>query len=198
MIKLFVALNFSNQSVLSRKITGFRKRFDPKYNRYSFAHMAMMAPFETEADQVLNLAETLKEELDTFYYGNNEMPKLGFTGMGVFNHKKKTILYLNPHYGVDLEYCSEIMLDICKDFFPHQYKYKANKTQFLPLGYFQNVMELEPVMEQAKIEFTNFSQIPVASISLYALKNGVWSHIEKLIEFEDNDERFLQLHQPSL
>ena len=66
MLKLFVGFDFGNDSLLARKITGFRKRFDPKYKSYSFAHMAMMAPFVSLDHQAKDLAETLKEELETF------------------------------------------------------------------------------------------------------------------------------------
>ena len=135
MSKLFVGFNFCPKGLLSRKITGFRKRFDPKYNQYSFPHMAMLAPFETDDHLIQNLIETLKEELETFYYGNTESPKLGLTGLGVYKHKKRNILYLNPHFDTDLEYCSEIVMDICKDHFNPHVKYKKNSKQFLPLGY---------------------------------------------------------------
>lgn len=198
MAKLFVGFNFSSESILSRKITGFRQRFDPKFNQYSFPHMAMHAPFDVEERLIENLVETLKEELETFYYGNDETPKLGFTGLGVHNHKKKNILYLNPLFDTNLEYCSEIVMDISKDHFSPQYKYKQNTKQFLPLGYFNNESELNIVMDQARMEFTNFSELPISNISLYQKKFGIWTRVEKLIAFEQTDSRFLQLNHISV
>lgn len=198
MSKLFVGLNFSSESILSRKITGFKKRFDPKFNHYSFSHMAMQAPFDVQDHLVDNLVETLKEELDTFYYGAEETPKLGITGLGVYNHKKKNILYLNPLFDTNLEYCSEIVMDICKDHFSPQYKYKENTRQFLPLGYFQNELELNIVMEQAQMEFTNFAELPICQISLYQKKFGIWTIVETLISFDETESRFLQLNHISV
>lgn len=198
MSKLFVGLNFCPKSLLSRKITGFRKRFDPKYDQYSFPHMAMLAPFETSDNLLESLVETLKEELETFYYGSNEAPKLGFTGLGVYKHKKKNILYLNPHFDTNLEYCSEIVMDICKDHFNPQVKYKENTKQFLPLGYFQDESSLKTVMDQAQMEFTNFAELPICHIALYQKKYGVWTKVETLISFEASNVRFLQLNHISV
>lgn len=198
MSKLFVGFNFSTESILSRKITGFRKRFDPKYNQYSFPHMAMHAPFDVQDNLVENLVETLKEELETFYYGSESAPNLGVTGLGVHKHKKKNILYLNTLLETNLGYCSEIVMDICKDHFSPQYKYVQNSRQFLPLGYFQNLLELNVVMEQASMEFTNFSQLPICNISLYQKKFGIWTRVEKLISFNQKESEFLQLNHISV
>lgn len=197
MSKLFVGFNFSPESSLAKKITGFRRRFDPKFNQYSFSHMAMLAPFEVNDGQVESLSETLKEEFESFFYGNPR-PNLGFTGLGVFQHKKKNILYLNPHYGTNLDYCSEIVLEICKDHMRSQLRYKENNNQFLPLGYFQSIEDLNIVMEQAQIEFTNFAELSIDSISLYEKKYGIWTEKETLIQFEQKDSPFLQINQASI
>lgn len=196
--KLFVALNFSSDGLLSRKITGFRKRFDPKYNHYNFAHMSMLAPFEVNDRDVLDVAETLKEEIDTFYYGKTERPKLAFTGIGVYEYKRRNILYLNPFYDSDLEFCSEMVLDICKSFIAKDTRYKENKKQFLPLGVFQNKNELHMVLEHAKEEFQSNSELPIESISLYENKMGIWIEKEVLVNFDKIENQFLQLHPSSL
>ena len=198
MAKLFVAFNFSSDGLLSRKITGFRKRFDPKYNHYNFAHMAALAPIEVNDNQIEDLSETLKEEMETFFYGKTKRPKLGFTGLGIYEHKRKNILYLNPLLNSDLTYCSEVILDICKSFIPKSIKYKENKKQFLPLGVFHNPNDLQTVLEHAKEEFTNYSELPIESISLYENRMGIWSEKETLVNFEENRGHFLQLNERSL
>lgn len=198
MAKLFVALNFSSDGLLSRKITGFRKRFDPKYNHYNFAHMAALAPFQVEESQVEDLIETLKEEIDSFFYGNTDRPKIGFTGLGIYEHKRKNILYLNPLLDNDLIFCSEMILDICKSFIPKSIKYKENKKQFLPLGVFGNIQDLQTVLEHAKEEFTNYSELPIESISLYENRMGIWTEKETLVNFEENQGGFLQLNNHSI
>lgn len=194
MAKFFVALNFSSESLLSRKITGFRKRFDPKYNHYCFPHMAMLAPFELSDHSADELAETLKEEMETFYYGKKEAPKLPFTGVGVHEYKRRKLLYLNPQYGTDLQYCSEMVLEICKSFMHNSSGYKENKRQFLPLGMFNHDTELHSVLEHAKLEFQNISELPIESISLYENKMGIWAEKEILVNFEENAGQFLHLN----
>lgn len=198
MMKLFVGFDFAENSLLARKVTGFRKRFDPKYKHYSFAHMAMLAPFEALDYQAKDLVETLKEELETFFYGSSDMPKLGFTGLGVYKQKRKNILYLNPHYDVDMEHCLEFVQDLCMACMAPGIKYKANKVQFLPLGYFNRENELNIVMEQAKAEFANYGEIPVESISLYEKKGNEWLKRETLINFESKESHFLHLNNQSL
>jgi hypothetical protein len=198
MAKIFVAFNFSSDGLLSRKITGFRKRFDPKFNHYNFAHMAALAPFEVEERLVGELTETLKEEMETFFYGKDERPKIGFTGLGVYEHKRKNILYLNPLLDSDLGYCSEVILDVCKSFIPKSIKYKENKKQFLPLGVFHNPNDLHTVLEHAKEEFTNYSELPIESISIYENRMGIWVEKETLVNFEENPGHFLQLNEPSI
>jgi hypothetical protein len=198
MAKIFIGFNFSADCLFSRKIVGFRKRFDPKYNQYSFPHMSMLAPIEIDETQVDDLQETLKEELETFFYGVNAAPKLGFTGVGVNQHKRRNMLYLNPHYSTDLEYCSEVVLDICKSFAAVGGKYKENQKQFLPLGVFKNPNELQIVMEHAQLEFTSFSELPIESISLYQKQMGIWFEKEILIDFEQKDSVLLQLKEQTI
>lgn len=198
MAKIFIGFNFSTDNLFSRKIVGFRKRFDPKYVQYSFPHMAMLAPIEVKDCDVKDLQETLKEELDTFFYGETALPKLGFTGIGIHQHKRKNILYLNPHYTTDLTYCSEIVTDICKSFSDKAVKYKENKKQFFPLGVFSNTHELNIVMEHAKLEFTDFSELPIQSITLYQKQMGVWYEKEVLLDFEPKDTGLLQLKEVAI
>jgi hypothetical protein len=198
MAKIFIGFNFSTENLFSRKIVGFRKRFDPKYNQYSFPHMSLLAPIDIPDGQVTDLQETLKEELETFFYGVDEAPKLGFTGIGVNQHKRRNMLYLNPHYSTDLEYCSEVVIEVCKSFAAPGVKYKENKNQFLPLGVFTNSNELEIVMEHAKLEFTSFNELPIESISLYQKQMGIWFEKEILLDFEQKDSVLLQLKEQTI
>lgn len=198
MMKLFVGFDFSDTSLLAKKITGFRKRFDPKFKTYAFPHMAMLAPFESLDYQVEDLTDILKEELETFFYGQNETPKLGFTGVGVHAQKRKQIVYLNPHYDTDLEHCLEFVQDLCRACMAPNIKYKANKKQFLPLGYFQTETEMQVVTDQARMEFASYGEIPIESISLYEKRPQGWIKRETLIQFESNQAHFLQLNNHSL
>jgi len=154
----------------------------------------MLAPFEVADREVDNLVETLKEEMDTFYYGKKSSPKVAFTGVGVHEYKRRHLLYLNPVYETDLEYCCEMVSDICKSFIPRAMKYNPNKKQFLPLGIFNDTRELHLVLEQAKIEFNTNGDLHVESIGLFENKHGIWIERDVLVTFETNENNFLQIN----
>lgn len=190
--KYFVSLNFRADSALSKKIDGFKKRYDPKYRQRAFAHMSLLRPFEISKVDKASLVDELKEELDTFFFGHPSL-KLGFKGVGAFQHKRSNVVYLMPNFSEDLLHCQELVLDICKSFIPLNIKYKPNDFQFLPLGYFDDTASLNNVMEQAKLEFSKNSQLSIESINLYEQVNGQWNKVETLMEFENSHDTFLQL-----
>lgn len=190
MTKVFIGLNFSEEGLLSRKISGFRKRFDPKFNQHPFSHMSLMAPFEIQDSKINDLSETLKEELETFYYGMDEPPKLSFTGVDVHKQSKKSILFLNPYFDSNLLYCSELVKEMSKERMMNKSTYKENKKQFLPLGEFFDIELLDSVIENASVEFKTNSELPIIGISLYQKKHGVWFEKESLITFDEKKSAF--------
>ncbi|MCO4754687.1 MAG: 2'-5' RNA ligase family protein [Bacteriovoracaceae bacterium] len=196
--KLFVALNFRSDSSLSRKIDGFKKRYDPKYRQRSFPHMALLAPFEVNSSEVTHLRGELREELESFFYGHNSPIKLGFSGVGIFQSKRNNVVYLTPRYCPDLKFCSDLVTDICTSFIPANQKYKPNENQFLPMGYFSLLDNMVEVIEQLKMEFTLNSELTIDGISLYEQKNGSWLLKENLISFENTQDSFLQLQERSI
>jgi hypothetical protein len=196
--KLFVGLTFRSDSALSKKIDGFRKRFDPKYRQHSFLHMSMLAPFEVEAKDVDDVKEQLKEELETFFYGVETAPKLGFTGVNFTQTKKFNTLHLNPIYTTDLTYCMELVQDICKSFIPRSIKYKLNPTQFLPLGHFKEDEPLLEVMDAIREEFSSNSELTITGISLFKKKFGIWNIEDRLISFNSLKDNFLHSQDASL
>ncbi len=196
--KLFVGLTFRSDSVLSRKIDGFRRRFDPKYRQHSFPHMSMLAPFEVDIKDIDDVKEQLKEELETFFYGVETSPKLAFTGVDFNRGKKFNTLYLNPIYTTDLNYCMELVQDICKAFIPRSVKYKPNPKQFLPLGHFKDDEPLLEVMDAIREEFSSNSELTITGISLFRKKYGIWNIEEQLISFNSLKDNFLHSQQASL
>lgn len=196
--KVFVALNFRSDTALSRKIEGFKKRYDPKYRQRAFPHMALLAPLEVNKTDVENLCGELKEEMESFFYGHTSPLKLAFTGVGIFQSKRNNVVYLNPSYTPDLEFCSDLVLDICRSFVPVSSKYKPNEKQFLPLGYFSVMDNMIDVIDQIKIEFSRNSELTVEGVSLYEQRGGTWVKRENLISFENTEDGFLQLQSRSL
>lgn len=190
--KLFVGLTFRSDCNLSRKIDGFRKRFDPKYTQNSFPHMSLLAPFEICKTDLDDLKEQLKEELDTFFYGTDTTPKLAFTGVNFLQSKKYNLLYLNPDFSADFEYCMELVQEICKSFIPRSIKYKPNPKQFLTLGRFKESDPLFEVMDAIKEEFSSNSELTLTGVSLFRKKFGIWHLEEQLVSFGKTQDKFLQ------
>jgi len=196
--KLFVGLTFRSDDNLARKIEGFRKRFDHNYTKASFSHMSLLAPFELHAKDLESCKEELKEELDSFFFGQETPLKLSFTGVNFLQTKKNNILYLNPEFSPDLEHCMDLVRDICTSFIPRNIKYKANPKQFLPLGSFKQTDPLVEIMDAIKLEFENNSDLTITGISLFRKKYGIWTTEENLISFENTKDAFLQYQSTAI
>ena len=193
--KLFVGLTFRSDDILSKKVTGFRKRFDPNFTKSSFPHMSLLAPFEVASSDLKRIKEELQEELDTFFFGQSDPLKLSFTGVNFVQTKKHNLLYLNPSYSADLEHCMELIQDIATSYIPKNIKYKPNPKQFLPLGSFKHDEPLFEVMNAIKAEFEENSDLTITGISLFRKKHGVWSTEEKLVSFQGTKENVLQFQR---
>jgi hypothetical protein len=193
--KLFVGLTFRSDDILSKKVTGFRKRFDPNFTKASFPHMSLLAPFEINSKDLVRVKEELQEELDTFFFGQDSPLKLSFTGVNFVQTKKHNILYLNPNFSADLEHCMELIQDIAISHIPRNVKYKPNPKQFLPLGCFKEDDPLAEVMDAIRSEFEENSDLTITGISLFRKKHGVWSAEEKLVSFQGTKESVLQFQR---
>lgn len=195
--RYFVGVTFSDTNILSKKISGFRERFDPKFKKDFIPHLSLLAPFEIEIKDKEKLIEALSDEIEGFFIGEDMNPKIALKGLGVHQHKKQNILYLNPDFQDNLKYCMESVQEICESFIPKSVHYKQNAKQFIPLGSFFNEEQLHFVMEHAKTEFGMNSELFVEGISLFEKKYGNWSIAQELITF-DTIDRFLQLQHAAI
>lgn len=195
--KFFVGVTFSTSSTLSKKIQGFRQHFYQKYNPHLTPHMSLLAPFEILSKDKQRLTESLVDEIENFFLGSQSTPKLGISGIGVWQNKRHHVLYLNPKYEENLKYCMESVQEICESFIPSQVSYKPNDKQFIPLATFNFESQLHRVVAQAKSEFANNSELLITGISLFEKKFGVWSVAHELISFDSTDN-FLQLQHASI
>jgi 2'-5' RNA ligase len=196
--RLFVALTFFGDDILSRKIQNFKKRYDPKFVTHSTFHMSLIAPFEINLANKKSLIEDLTDEIENYYYGHHGSPGLGFTGLDVHSARKHNILYLNPNYDDDLAHCMESVQQICMGYIPRDVAYRPNKKQFLPLGDFPDPIILEGVMKDASQEFALNSQLGISGISLFEKRMGVWLETAELISFTKREEDFLHSKEVAL
>ena len=187
----FVGLTFYSDNLLSRKIDGFKRRFDPKYAKHQTLHLSLLAPFEINIFEKKSLKEQLIEEADSFFFEREFAPAISFSGMDIYQHGKNNILYMNPNFGEDMLYLMEVVREICESFIPQGVKYKRNKKQFLPLGKFQDIDQLLTIMRKAHNEFDCNGQLLVESICLFEEKYGMWSIEEELIKFDPPKDHLL-------
>lgn len=187
----FVGLTFYSKNLLSRKIDGFKKRYDPKYLEHVDLHMSLLAPFDINSKDQVALKEELEEEVEPFFFGNDEAPYLSFSGVDIHSQGKHNILYMNPNFSDDMNYLMESVRGICESFIPKGVKYKRNKKQFLPLGDFTQLDVLSAVMMRAHNEFDCNGQLFVSSICLFEKKNGVWGVSSELIKFDPPKDHLL-------
>lgn len=195
--KYFVGVTFSESNILSKKISGFRQRFDPKFKKDFIPHLSLLAPFEIELKNKSKLIEALTDEIEGFFIGEDLNPKISLGGLGVHHHKRQNILYLNPVFEDNLKYCMESVQDLCESFIPRSVHYKQNAKQFIPLGQFLFQEQLHYVMEHAKSEFKTNSELFVTGIILFEKKFGMWTVAQELINFDTTDN-FLQLQHASI
>jgi hypothetical protein len=196
--KYFVALKFKNDSALYRTIDGFKKRFDPKYKSDSFPHMSMLAPFQMDTKDEFVLAETLKEEAQTFFYGHEGALKLDFSGIEITKHHKKHMLFLNPVNIGNMEFCIDLVQSICEPFVARNTGYKQNKKQLLQLASFYNTNDLYSALEDLKEQSLTKLGIKVDSIVLMKKSQGNWQVQDEIFKFQDNFDELLQIQTLAL
>lgn len=189
--RYFVGVTFSESNILSKKISGFRKRFDPKFNKDFISHLSLLAPFEIETSNKSRLIEALSDNIEGFFLGEDLNPTVSLRGLGVHVHSRQNILYLNPEFEDNLKYCMESIQETCESFIPKNVHYKQNAKQFIPLGSFMYEDQLLHVMDHAKSEFRTNSELFVTGIVLFEKKFGVWTVAQELISFDTTD-KFLQ------
>lgn len=194
--RFFVGLTFDPNSILCRKIQGFRHRFDPKFNQSTVAHMSMLAPFDIATKDRNDLIESLTEEVDNYFHGDETSPKLAIQGLDVYRQNKQSILYLNPKYPESIKYCQEAVREVCESFISPRSGYKQNDRQFIPLGYFSFEDQLLNVMENAVAEFQRNGELGITGISLFEKRFGMWILSQELINFQPAD--FLQYNHAQL
>jgi hypothetical protein len=197
--KLYVGLSFYMGTIQSRKIQTFTQRFDPKHYNSHWLTMSLMPPFEIERTDTEYLIDELREEMEAFYHGHSESYSMHFRGIDVHRYKRHQILFLNPELSSEMEHCQDSLFSICQSYiFQRERKSKDKKRFFLPIGRFKENYQLEVGYEVAKRELQLPLVLPVASVSLFEKKLGIWQERAVLHNFERDDELFLQKSAASL
>lgn len=186
--KLFIGFLFDDNQIAASKIRNFRLRFDPKFNQMPHTHLGVVEPFLVDSIKV-DLIESLKEEIETFYFGREEAPMISFKGLDFMQMKKRNILSLMPSFNQELEFFKELLIDVCHHYEP-QTKI-ANSKKFITLGRFSSGNNLNKALHFAKREF-NLEQMKGNSIWLFKKSNSYWEPFECLYHFDEIVSSLLQ------
>lgn len=186
--KLFIGFLFDDNQIASTKIRNFRLRFDPKFKEMPHTHLGVVEPFECESINA-DMVESLKEEIETFYFQQKEAPMLGFKGLDFMQMKKRNILSLMPSFDQEVEFLKELLIDVCHYYEPKQKI--QNSKKFITLGRFHTGNNLNKALHFAKREF-NDEQMKGNSIWLFKKTNAEWEPYECLYQFEETVSPLLQ------
>ena len=191
--KLFVGLTFYADNSFSKNIESFRARFDSKYDKTPYLHLAIVPPFEVETTEVKKLEGELVEELESFFFENTENHRLNFTGLDVHEYKKNSILHLNPDIQEELALCQESIFSICQSYITdREKKMKKDAKTFLTIGRFNEASDLHMAIELAGREFQEITSLAFESVCLFSKNNGIWYREADLLTFEKPSNSFLQ------
>jgi 2'-5' RNA ligase len=183
--KYLLALTFFSNNSFAKTIESYRSRFDSKYSANPYLHVPIVPPFEIEVTEVKKLKQELIEELESFYFENTENHVLNFTGLDVQEHRKNKIIFLRPVIDEELALCQESLFSICQSYINDREKRMKDPAKtVLTIGRSHDVLELHSSINQAKIEFQDFTTLAFESISLFSKNNGVWNREEALVSFK--------------
>lgn len=183
--KLFVGLTFHEDNFFARKIQGFRNRFDEKIQSNPAVHMPLVAPFEIPASGVNQLEQDIADSLEGFFFGDAGTQSVSFTGVDVFTHAKRSLLFLHPAEQTDLLHCEEALIQICQGYVEDRAKGPKKDKKFVTIGRFHEPTSLHAAMAVAQAEFSDCSELPVKGISLFRKNQGIWYQQHQLLSLEN-------------
>ncbi|MCB9091730.1 MAG: hypothetical protein H6621_03625 [Halobacteriovoraceae bacterium] len=196
--KYLVALNFNPNSLFLKKVENFRKRYSTSQKSWQNKqiNLPIIAPFELNKNSSRHVFDEFEEEVNSFFISENEKHFLKLTSIGVYQHKKKYLLYINTQFSVDFEYCIESLNHLKKNHVV-PIKGKESKTPYLKLASFQGINELEEAIEAVKREFFLPMEVGINGVSLYENNSSHWKFMKRLINFQEKEDfcnEFYQLH----
>jgi 2'-5' RNA ligase len=188
--KIFVALTFQEGHSFTKKIQQFRQRFDTKFTTNKYLHLGIVPPFEIDDHDILELGDTLVEELETFFFNLPEARQLSFQDIKVHDFKKNKLLFLEPQSDPDLEYVQELLQNICQDYVKESQHSIAKTPPFLTIARSHDDLALQNAFETARIEFREDVMLPWRSISLFKKNHADWLEERELCLFPRLEDHF--------
>lgn len=189
--KLFIGLTFFEDNHFAKKIQNFRSRYDEKSLTNASVFMPLISPFEVPVTAVKSLATDVSDELEAFFPEDDGVLTMGFTGLDVYSHNRKMLLYLNPQELTDLEHCAEALAGICKEHVEDRQHMPKSDKSFLTIGRFTDPTALHGALSVGQREFQDCTSLPIKGVCLFRKHNGIWYQEADLHRFRENNEAAL-------
>jgi len=187
-MQYFIGLTFQSSYLQFQKLDSFRSRYDSKYNRSNTTHLTLVPPFELpimNKNQVHQWIEELQEEIDGQLHGLCNEDQTTFEGID-FQDGERPLLFLKPKITIDMNFVLELLESSVKEIGGIQKsKLKRDDTDHLyfPIGRFDNFLELQTALEEAKSEFTIPFQLHNKEIVLFERGPKQWLATHHLFSF---------------
>ncbi len=182
--KFLVVSKFEDSNFI-QKVKNFKKRLSLDLS-FTPIHLPLIAPFELKDHDSHKVFDEFEEEFQSFFIDRSESDYIKFQNFGVYQNKKKFLLYLNPTLSTNLEYCLESINDIKKNY-TKTIKNKEARKPYLVLGKFHNEKDLEEALQRAAKEFILPVEIKVKGFSLFLNRSYDWQEGKSFLTFDQQN-----------
>ncbi len=187
--KYIVTLTFEENNSFFKKLSNFRKRNSLKHDDAFTINLPLIAPFTFKNKDLLESTfEMFEEEVSSFFIDTKEIHSVTFTGLDVYEHYKKFLLYLNPRFSIDFYHCIESLKDIKKKQTVSLKKREA-KSPYLLMGKYNFESDFQDAYKSSQEEFWFPVDLNIKSIAIFEKNLHQWKKIKDLVVFDliDND-----------
>jgi len=184
----FIGLTFHQNFVQFKKIDSFRRQFDPHYNHCKMLQMTILPPFELpfkgqsrQANKgVEDLAQILSEDLESIFFGQENLLRLDFNQLD-FSFSKKPMIYLSAKVSDELIYAQECLAKSLEDW---EVRFKRKGKKFyetvLPIGRPNRELVFRQAVSAARSDFDFPMSLYVSGIALFEKLPGHWPVVKRL------------------
>jgi hypothetical protein len=186
-VKLFFGARLNGNLLVSQKVDSFRKRFDQAYFQNTIFQLPLIPSFDLPPDRYKNFLLDLEDLIDGHFCGVGAI-EIEFLSLE-FLEGKKHRLFLRPNLDDDFFHFRESVFDLVKSNGGLSFKktFEAQKIPFVPIGTFQDPLELNLAIEDAKSEFIfPFTSI-LESFILFEKRERIWKNKVEILSPENQN-----------
>ncbi len=188
--KYIISLTFEEENLFFKKMHNFRKRNSSSFSESNIINLPLIAPFTLKEDKKTDdIFDTFEEEISSFFIDESDVHSVTFTGLDVYKHYKKYLLYLNPRFSFDFYHCIEALNELKKEH-AVSLKKKEAKSPYLIMGKFAFEQDFQDAHAAANEEFWFPVDLNIKSIALFEKNAHHWTLKRTFFEFIHLNEDF--------